>query len=157
MAKMSIEQPHQLEHAEVKARLDQLQARLANKYGIQGHWTGENDAVVKGTGVKGTISCDASRVRVTLDLSFPISLMKDRIENRVRQELAKVLVPAGAEPATVDTDDDSDGKVDGAAGSATAAAPVEAASDASSDGDGQGDDDGSDGASASDGTGNKVT
>jgi putative polyhydroxyalkanoate system protein len=91
MAKIVIEQAHQLPAPVVRQRLDELQARLADKYGIEGEWVGDDEAIITGTGVKGTIRCEMNLVRVTLDLSFPVSLMADRIEGRVRQELGTLL------------------------------------------------------------------
>ena len=91
MAKLKIEQNHELEPAEAKRRLTELQARLAQKYGIEGKWVSDSEAHIARTGAKGTIKNEPGRVTVELDLNFLLSPMKEKIENRVRQELVTAL------------------------------------------------------------------
>jgi putative polyhydroxyalkanoate system protein len=91
MAKLNIEQAHSLPVEEVKKRLQTLADRLSEKYGINAKWTSEREAEVKRTGVTGKISCTDSKVTVFLDLSFVLSPLKDKIENRVKNELQTCL------------------------------------------------------------------
>jgi len=46
---------------------------------------------VKRTGVTGKISCTDTKVTVFLDLSFVLSPLAGKVENRVRQELQQTL------------------------------------------------------------------
>ena len=94
MPKMTIEQSHNLPAAEVRTRLDALQAKLADKYGIQGKWVSETEAEIKRTGASGTIRCTEGKVVVTLDLNFALSPLKGKVENRVREELKSCLAEA---------------------------------------------------------------
>ena len=91
MPKLNIEQAHSLPLDEVKKRLESLADRLAEKYGIQASWVSPTEAQVKRTGVTGKITCTNDRVAVFLDLSFVLSPLKDKVENRVRTELKNCL------------------------------------------------------------------
>jgi putative polyhydroxyalkanoate system protein len=92
MAKLNIEQAHALPLDEVKKRLQTLADRLSEKYGINAKWVTEREAEVKRTGVSGKITCTDEKVTVFLDLSFVLTPLKDKIENRVRTELQTCLV-----------------------------------------------------------------
>jgi putative polyhydroxyalkanoate system protein len=87
MAKLNIEHTHALPIDEVKKRLQALADKLAEKYGISARWISEVEAEVKRTGVTGKITCNASKVTVFLDLSFMLTPLKEKIENRVKKEL----------------------------------------------------------------------
>jgi putative polyhydroxyalkanoate system protein len=91
MPKLTIEKSHQLEHQIVRQRLIELQTRLAGKYGIDARWTSDTEATIKRTGASGTIRCEKNRVVVDLDLNFVLTPLKGKIENRVREELDRVL------------------------------------------------------------------
>ena len=95
MPKLTIEQSHRLPPTEVRSRLDVLQAKLAEKYGIHGTWVSDTEAQIKRTGASGTIKCFAEKVVVQLDLSFALTPLKSKVENRVREELARCLSDAG--------------------------------------------------------------
>jgi putative polyhydroxyalkanoate system protein len=99
MPKMTIEQSHQLNHDEVRRRLETLQQRLAEKYGIEGTWVSDTEAKIKRTGASGSIRCEPGRVVVFLDLSFALTPVKSKVEHRVREELRQCLEQeaAGAE------------------------------------------------------------
>jgi putative polyhydroxyalkanoate system protein len=97
MPKLTIEQKHSLEPAAVRERLDQLSAKLAEKYGIEATWKSDTEAEVKRRpGASGTIRCRPDCVTIHLDLSFVLAPMKERIENRIRSELAAALKSSAA-------------------------------------------------------------
>ena len=91
MAKLTIEHPHALPPAEVKKRLDVLNEKLSTKYGIEAKWKSDTEATFKRTGATGTLLSQPGKVVVNLDLSFLLSPMKDQVEGRIKQELARVL------------------------------------------------------------------
>jgi len=91
MPKLTIEHPHQLPVDEVKRRLEELAARLSAKYNVDAKWTSPTEATVKRTGVSGKITLGDSKVTVFLDLTFLLAPLKDKVETRVKQELANVL------------------------------------------------------------------
>jgi putative polyhydroxyalkanoate system protein len=92
MPKLNIEHPHSLPLDEVKRRLEELANRLSQKYSVDAKWTSPTEATVKRTGVTGKITCAADKVTVFLDLSFMLAPLKEKVENRVRQELSQILV-----------------------------------------------------------------
>ena len=100
MPKFTIEQDHALDETLLRDRLNGLNARLAEKYGFSSQWKSAYEATIKGTGASGLISCSENKVTVRVDLSFVLSPMKDRIENRIRRELASALATDDAVEAT---------------------------------------------------------
>jgi putative polyhydroxyalkanoate system protein len=91
MAKLSIEQAHTLPLDEVRKRLSGLADRLGEKYGIESRWVSDREADIKRTGVHGKIRCTDERVTVSLDISFALLPLKNKIEERIRRELAESL------------------------------------------------------------------
>ncbi len=93
MPKLNIEQPHDLDPKAVRGRLDALSARLAEKYGLDAKWRSDTEAVFDRTGASGSISVRPGKVLIQVDLSFALTPMKGKIENRIREELARALAP----------------------------------------------------------------
>ncbi len=91
MPKFTVERAHQLSLEEAKRRLQALADRLAAKYGLSANWRTPTEADVKGTGATGKITCGADRVSVMIDLSFALTPLKGKIEDRVRRELDTAL------------------------------------------------------------------
>lgn len=91
MAKLNIEQAHALPIDEVKKRLQELADRLSAKYGIDAKWTSDREASLKRTGVSGLIKIAEDKVAVLLDLSFALSPVKGKIQERIQQELKSAL------------------------------------------------------------------
>ena len=97
MPKFTIEHPHTLSPADVKARLDKLNHRLSTKYGIDSQWKSPTEATFKRTGASGSITCHPGKVVVAVDLSMLLGPMKSEVESRIRRELEKALAaPTGA-------------------------------------------------------------
>lgn len=94
MAKLSIEQNHSLPLDVVRKRLEDLSAKLSEKYSIAAKWLTDREAELKRTGVTGKIVLDDKRVAVHLDLSFALLPLKSKIEERIKQELEKNLKDA---------------------------------------------------------------
>jgi putative polyhydroxyalkanoate system protein len=99
MPKLTIEQSHSLPQTLVRTRLEALNAKLSEKYGIDAHWKSDTEATIKRTGASGSIKCEATRVVVVIDLSFALTPIKGKVEARIRDELAKALLPEPAAPA----------------------------------------------------------
>lgn len=91
MPKLTIERAHSLNVDEVKSRLQGLADKLAEKYGLKATWKSATLAEVKGTGATGTISCEPNKVSVQIDLSFALSPLKGKIEDKVKRELETAL------------------------------------------------------------------
>ena len=90
MAKINIERNHQKSVADVKAGIDAMMGKLQSM-GVDTQWKGDT-LQVSGKGVKGTVDVTASQVAVHLDLGLPASLIKGKIEDRIREGLDKQLV-----------------------------------------------------------------
>lgn len=91
MPKFTVEHSHNLPTNEVRARLQALQDRLAEKYGLTTEWTSPTEAELKRTGASGKITCGATKVSVSVDLSFAFTPIRGKVEERVRTELQKAL------------------------------------------------------------------
>ena len=97
MPKFTIERPHSLPAAELHARLDKLNQKLATKYGIDARWKSATEATFKRTGATGSITCHPNKVVVAVDLSMLLGPVKSEVESRIRNELDRVLsAPTGA-------------------------------------------------------------
>ncbi|MFO0574891.1 MAG: polyhydroxyalkanoic acid system family protein [Polyangia bacterium] len=90
MPKLEITQSHKVSAEEAKKRLENLSQELSEKYGLSSTWKSATQAEVKRTGANGTINIEPNQVRVNLDLSFVLSPMKDTIEKKIKDELAKL-------------------------------------------------------------------
>ncbi len=91
MPKLNFERSHQLGAEEARKRLDALAAKLSEKYGLKSTWTTPHSAEVKGTGATGKITCSADKVSVFIDLSFALTPLKGKIEEKVNKELDAAL------------------------------------------------------------------
>lgn len=91
MPKFTIERNHSLDVAAVKSRLQGLADKLSSKYGLTSTWKTDTEAEVKGTGATGKITCGPGKVSVMIDLSFALSMMKGKIEEKVKKELDAAL------------------------------------------------------------------
>ena len=91
MPKLNIERAHQLGAEEARKRLDALATKLSEKYGLKSTWTTPTSADVKGTGASGKITCAADKVTVFIDLSFALTPLKGKIEEKVTKELEMAL------------------------------------------------------------------
>jgi putative polyhydroxyalkanoate system protein len=91
MPKVHIEHPHSLPKEEVKKRLQGLADRLADKYGIEATWVNDEEANVRRTGVTGKITCLPDKVTVFLDMSFALTPLKGKVEDRIKRELTSCL------------------------------------------------------------------
>jgi putative polyhydroxyalkanoate system protein len=90
MPKLEITHPHKDTAAAAKAKLDKLNQELSSKYGLTSKWVSDTEAKVERTGASGTIKIEPSLVRVALDLSFALSPIKGKVEEKIKEELAKL-------------------------------------------------------------------
>lgn len=89
MAKIALEKNHTKNVADVKSGIDSMMERMKSM-GVDTRWEGDT-LHVKGSGVKGTVDVTASKVAVNLDLGMPASLMKGKIEEKIKQGLESKL------------------------------------------------------------------
>lgn len=102
MPKLSIPVPHQLDAEDVKNRLLGLMNKIKEKHGdkftnLKEEW-GENSGTFSfstfGFNVKGTITSEPGKVVLDADLPFAAMMFKGKIEQEVRETLARVLSSA---------------------------------------------------------------
>ena len=90
MPKIEIKQSHKVTAAEAKTKLDALNKDLADKYGLTSKWQSETVATVERTGASGTIKIAPSEVVINLDLSFALTPIKGKVEEKIKEELRKL-------------------------------------------------------------------
>ena len=91
MPKFTVERSHNLSAQDVKQRLQALSDKLSAKYGLSSQWKSDSEAEVKGTGASGKITCTPNKVSVFIDLSFALTPLKSKIEDKVTRELESAL------------------------------------------------------------------
>lgn len=95
MATIDIRRSHALDKPMVRQRAEELARGMEEKLGIRWRWEGERirfDASSGAAkGVTGTVSVDASTVRVEIDLPFLLRAMKGMIESKVNVRLDELL------------------------------------------------------------------
>lgn len=91
MPKFTVERSHNLSVDEAKQRLQALSDKLSQKYGLTSTWKTATEAEVKGTGASGKITCAPNKVSVFIDLSFALTPLKSKIEDKVTRELDAAL------------------------------------------------------------------
>ena len=91
MPKFTVERSHNLSVDEAKQRLQTLSDKLAAKYGLTSQWKSATEAEVKGTGATGRITLALNKVSVFIDLSFALTPIRGKIEEKVQQELDSAL------------------------------------------------------------------
>ena len=89
MAKIQIEKAHSMAVGEVKSNIDGMMDRMQSM-GIDLKWDGDT-LHLAGKGVKGKVNVSAERVAIDLNLGLPASLMKGKIEQKIRDGLEKHL------------------------------------------------------------------
>ena len=90
MPKLEITQSHKLSAAEAKTKLESLCKRLSDKYGLTSKWHSDTEAKVERTGASGTIKIEPAQVKVNLDLSFALTPIKGKVEEKIKDELKKL-------------------------------------------------------------------
>lgn len=89
MAAIDITRNHTLGKEEAKNRANAMLDKLKDKMGIKGAWAGDTFNVT--APVTGTFKVTDTNVRIELELSFAMKLMKGTIEEKVKESLEKAL------------------------------------------------------------------
>jgi putative polyhydroxyalkanoate system protein len=86
MAAIDIRHPHSLPMAKARTSVEQVAAKLADRFGVAYAWQG--DALdFKGAGVDGRIDVRPDLLHVTANLGFLLSAMRGPIEAEIRRVL----------------------------------------------------------------------
>ncbi|MBU1241274.1 polyhydroxyalkanoic acid system family protein [Myxococcota bacterium] len=92
MAKIDITRTHSLGVDEVKTKINNLASEIEQKYSLKSSWVDDTSLSITGTGIKkGSISFTGKEVKVDIDLSFAVSMLKGKIEQKINDVLDKEL------------------------------------------------------------------
>ncbi len=83
-----VQKPHGMSAEDAEAKLASLTGDLESRYGVSITRSGPR-ATVKGKGVSGSATIDATNVTVDLKLGMPASLVAGKIEEGVNKAIAQ--------------------------------------------------------------------
>lgn len=86
MPSIDIHRAHHLPLAEVRAIVEQVAARMREKFAITSDWQGDALQFSR-SGVKGQIAVGASDVRVHAELGMLLAPLKGMVEEEIRRKL----------------------------------------------------------------------
>lgn len=95
MSTIDIRRSNSLGKAAAREKTEALARRMEEKFGLQWSWKGDSLAfqAPKGPakGTNGTIHVDDANVRVQVDLPLLLRAFKGKVEDRINDELTKIL------------------------------------------------------------------
>ena len=86
MPKIDIRRPHQLSIPEARALVDQVAARMREKFGMDGQWQGDTFEFSR-PGVRGTINVGSDAIQVNAELGMMLAPLKGMVEQEIRRKL----------------------------------------------------------------------
>ncbi|HEY8328319.1 MAG TPA: polyhydroxyalkanoic acid system family protein [Rhodanobacter sp.] len=86
MPKIDIRRPHQLSIAEARAVVDQVAARMHEKFGMDGRWQ-DDTLLFSRPGVSGSIAVGTDAIQVKAELGLMLTPLKGMIEQEIRRKL----------------------------------------------------------------------
>jgi len=86
MPKIDIRRPHQLPIAEARAVVDQVAARMHEKFGMDGRWQGDT-LLFSRPGVSGSIAVGSDAIQVKAELGLLLAPLKGIVEQEIRRKL----------------------------------------------------------------------
>lgn len=88
MAGIDIRHPHALPLAKARKAVEQVAAKLGDKFGLEHDWDGDT-LNFNGSGVDGKIALGPKDLHVTAKLGFLLSAMRGPIEAEIRRVLSE--------------------------------------------------------------------
>jgi putative polyhydroxyalkanoate system protein len=86
MAKIDIRRAHQLSIADARAAVDQVAARMHEKFAMVGQWQGDTLRFSR-AGINGAIAVSSDAIQVTAELGLLLTPLKGTIEQEIRRKL----------------------------------------------------------------------
>jgi len=86
MPRIDIRRPHQLPIAEARAVVDQVAARMHEKFGMNGRWL-DDTLLFSRPGVSGSIAVGQQEIQVKAELGLLLAPLKGVIEQEIRRKL----------------------------------------------------------------------
>jgi len=88
--RFEITQPTSVSPEEARRRLDQLNAGLRDRHGLDPVWVSPTEVRIKRSGASGTLRIEPGSIRVQVELSFLLGAVRGEIESRIKHELAEL-------------------------------------------------------------------
>ncbi|MGB3271178.1 MAG: polyhydroxyalkanoic acid system family protein [Rhodanobacter sp.] len=89
MPSIHIRRPHQLPIAEARARVEQVVARMQEKFGLVGAWQGDTLGFSR-PGLTGSIAVEREAIEVQARLGMMLTPLKGVIEQEIRRKLEEL-------------------------------------------------------------------
>jgi putative polyhydroxyalkanoate system protein len=89
MASIKVSQAHSLPLDQAKQRVDDMLKEYSSKFGLKTNWAGDK-LNISGSGVEGAANVTGSSVDVELKLGLMASAFKGKIEEGLKEGLAKL-------------------------------------------------------------------
>ena len=86
MPKIDIRRPHQLSIADARVVVDQVAARMYEKFGMTGQWQGDTLEFSR-AGISGSIAVESNAIQVRAQLGMMLAPLKGMIEQEIRRKL----------------------------------------------------------------------
>ncbi len=86
MPKIDIRRPHQLPIADARAVVEQVAARMHEKFGMDGRWQGDT-LLFSRPGVSGSIAVGSDAIQVKAELGLMLAPLKGMVEQEIRRKL----------------------------------------------------------------------
>jgi putative polyhydroxyalkanoate system protein len=86
MPKIDIRRPHQLSLPDARAVVDQVAARMREKFGMEGQWQGDSLRFSR-PGVSGAITVGNDAIHVVAELGMMLAPLKGMLEQEIRRKL----------------------------------------------------------------------
>ncbi|MDO5505640.1 MAG: polyhydroxyalkanoic acid system family protein [Pseudoxanthomonas suwonensis] len=88
MSPIDIIHPHPLPQDQARQALDDIAASLRERFGVNVQWQ-DGGMHFSASGVDGTIALEPGQLHLRAELGFPLSLMQESIETRIRDLLQR--------------------------------------------------------------------
>ncbi|CAM0998833.1 Putative polyhydroxyalkanoic acid system protein [Rhodanobacter sp. Root179] len=86
MPKIDIRRPHQLSIAEARSVVEQVAARMHEKFGMEGRWQ-DDTLLFSRPGVTGSIAVAGDAIQVKAELGLMLAPLKGMVEQEIRRKL----------------------------------------------------------------------
>lgn len=86
MPSIDIRRHHHQDRQQARAHVDELAARMREKFGVETHWEGDT-LRLRHLGIDGGITVDDEQVHVQARLGMLLAALKPRIEQEVNEKM----------------------------------------------------------------------
>jgi putative polyhydroxyalkanoate system protein len=87
MPSIDIRRPHRLSAAQAHAVIDQVAARMREKFQLQTQWQSDDTLSFERSGISGKIAIGANEIHVSAQLGMLLSPLKGMIEQEIGRKL----------------------------------------------------------------------